>query len=358
MFKFEELEKIHIEITSNCQASCPMCARNYHGGIVNPNLKILEWTFDDFKNILSSEVLQQIVNLHICGTFGEPILNNDFIRMCKYLKDEKFKGRVTIHTNGSARNIDWWKELAHSLPSNHLVAFALDGLEDTHSLYRIGTQYEMILRNAKSFIDNGGRAEWAFIKFKHNEHQVDKAKEIAHQLKFWKFTVKNSKRFDGDSFEVLDKNDQKMYQLQPASDNTIVFFDKKMLNNYKQLQSQSKLKCQSKTNKEIYIDAAKNIFPCCYMAAEPYLYHWNHENVFFLKKQSKQEVEDIFEDLGGFQTASEGISIKKILNSETWQTVWNKHLSSVKPLVCVSNCGVHPDINATTDNQIIKKLYL
>ena len=36
MFKFDQLEIVQVEITNRCQASCPMCPRNIHGGIENP----------------------------------------------------------------------------------------------------------------------------------------------------------------------------------------------------------------------------------------------------------------------------------------------------------------------------------
>lgn len=39
MFNFQDLKQVHLEITTRCQASCPMCSRNYHGGLDNPNLK-------------------------------------------------------------------------------------------------------------------------------------------------------------------------------------------------------------------------------------------------------------------------------------------------------------------------------
>ncbi len=355
MFRFEELKKIHIEITSNCQASCPMCARNYHGGELNPNLRIQDWSLEDFKIVLSTEVLKQISSLHICGTFGEPILNNNLIEMCNYLRTEQFLGEVTIHTNGSARNVNWWKNLASVLPDNHIVVFALDGLEDTHSIHRIGTNFDIIIRNAKAFIDSGGNAEWAFIKFLHNEHQLESAQSLANQLGFKKFSVKNSKRFNGDVYDVLDQNNNKIYELKPSSDNKIIFFDKKVLQTYKQIVSESSLQCQSKGKKEIYIDFDKNLFPCCYTAADLYLYSRPTEDLHILRQQSKHQMEKIVEGLGGLQTVDKDNSIKDIFKSNAWKSIWNKQLSD-KPLVCVSNCGVHPSNNATTDNQTIERL--
>ena len=65
-------------------------------------------------------------------------------------------------------------------------------MEDTHSMYRIGTDYNKIIQNATAFINAGGTAEWCFIKFKHNEHQVEEARSIAEQMGFSLFVEKNS----------------------------------------------------------------------------------------------------------------------------------------------------------------------
>ena len=111
MFKFNALESIHLEITSRCQAKCPMCSRNYRGGIDNPNLKLSDWTIDDFKNIITLDVLNQINSIYYCGNFGDPIINDNLLEMCRYIKNFSPNCGVRIHTNGGARKNDWWKEL-------------------------------------------------------------------------------------------------------------------------------------------------------------------------------------------------------------------------------------------------------
>ena len=87
MFPFKDLKQIHLEITNNCQASCPMCSRNIHGGLPNPLISINEWTLDQFKSIINQEVLDQIDEIYFCGNFGDPLLNNDLLEMCRYVKD-------------------------------------------------------------------------------------------------------------------------------------------------------------------------------------------------------------------------------------------------------------------------------
>ena len=64
---------------------------------------------------------------------------------------------------------------------------SIDGLEDTHSYYRQGTNWKKIINNAKSFISSGGRAVWQFIPFAHNEHQIKSCIRLSQQLGFKEF---------------------------------------------------------------------------------------------------------------------------------------------------------------------------
>jgi MoaA/NifB/PqqE/SkfB family radical SAM enzyme len=152
MFSFEQLRTVQVEITNRCQASCPMCLRNIHGGIENPSLLLTDWDLPKFKNIFTDEVLTQIDSISFCGNFGDPIMNNSLIDMCEYVGKKNANSSIIISTNGSARTTDWWKKLASVLPKNHKVIFAIDGLENTHAIYRIGTSYDMIIKNAMAFI--------------------------------------------------------------------------------------------------------------------------------------------------------------------------------------------------------------
>ena len=81
--------------------------------------------------------------------------------------------------------------------------FGIDGLEDTNHIYRQGTVFKQIIRNVKAFIQAGGRAQWDFIVFKHNEHQVEKAGELSKKLGFEIFSIKRSNRF----YKVLYERD-------------------------------------------------------------------------------------------------------------------------------------------------------
>ena len=48
MYNLSDIKTLHIELTNKCQASCPMCARNLQGGVVNPFIHETEITYDFF----------------------------------------------------------------------------------------------------------------------------------------------------------------------------------------------------------------------------------------------------------------------------------------------------------------------
>ena len=78
-----------------------------------------------------------------------------------------------------------------------IINFDLDGLWDTHHIYRINTKFENVFNNAKSVISTTkAQVHWKYIVFEHNKHQVEKAKELAIKEGFHTFsTVKTNRDF-------------------------------------------------------------------------------------------------------------------------------------------------------------------
>ena len=356
MFKFSELKTVHLEISTRCQASCPMCPRNYHGGQENPNLKIADWTYKEFVQVFTPAVLSQLEGIYFCGNFGDPIMNNDLIEMCRYLKTNAPNVDVRIHTNGGARSNTWWRELYSALPTKHVVIFALDGLEDTHHLYRIGTTYERVVHSATEFIAAGGVAEWVFIKFKHNEHQVEEAERRSKELGFQRFAVKNTIRFIGENkFSVLDKEGNVQYYLEPPSNNEVVLIDKATIDKFKEHYEQSTIDCYVLDKKEIYIDAHKNVFPCCFLASIPYSHNRPESIVADIRAKIVDQYHDLVSDLGGIETLSAvDHSVEEIINSNAWQSVWETYWTTKKLITCFRVCGKTP-ISKPSD-QFVKRV--
>ena len=60
-FYFNDIKLLDIELSNNCNAACPMCARNIHGYSTNPRLQLNELTFSDIPS--ATFVLYAFVNL-------------------------------------------------------------------------------------------------------------------------------------------------------------------------------------------------------------------------------------------------------------------------------------------------------
>jgi hypothetical protein len=114
----------------------------------------------------------------------------------KYLREVNPNIMLGIHTNGSLRSKSFWTELGTVLNrSGDYCRFGIDGLEDTNHIHRVNTIWDLIMKNSKAFIDAGGNADWEYLIFEHNEHQVEEAKELSEKLGFKKFIPKVSRRF-------------------------------------------------------------------------------------------------------------------------------------------------------------------
>lgn len=342
MYRYKDLKELHLELSSNCQASCPMCARNHHGGLSNPKLKVNDINLNFFKKIVPSDLLIQLNQISMCGNFGDPILNQDLISIVEYIKIISAETKIDIHTNGGARSTKWWKDLALALPTNHLVHFALDGLADTHSLYRIGTDWNKIIDNAKSFIEAGGNARWVFITFKHNEHQLDECKKLAESLGFNSFFEKQTSRFIGTPYyEVYNKEGKVSHKLEMPTVHKLAFIDKKTVENYRKIFSEVKINCDVEKTKSIYIDANGYLWPCCFVGAVPYIYTKSDQLVHSFQEDSRQTFFEFIDKFGGLENFNlQNKTIEEIVDSDQWQTLWIDSFENNPLRACSRTCGV------------------
>lgn len=345
MYKFNEIGAVHFELSSNCQASCPMCARNHHGGQENPLLKVQDITLDLFKDIMPIDFIKQLHTITMCGNFGDPLLNNDLIPIVEYIAEHNTNIRIDIHTNGSLRSKAWWSNLAQALPSNHLVQFGIDGLEDTHALYRVGTSFNKIIKNADTFIKAGGKARWNFITFRHNEHQLEAARQMAKDLGFESFYEKQTSRFIGNPwFDVEDRKGNVTHRLENPTEQKLVFIDRKTVENYREIIKQAKVECEVEQTKSVYVDALGYLYPCCFVGATPYLHSRPEQLVHSYRLDSQASLNAILDKFGGMEQFNlRNRTIQEIVDSVEWQTVWDEAFAANSLHVCARTCGKFPE---------------
>jgi sulfatase maturation enzyme AslB (radical SAM superfamily) len=207
------------------------------------------------------------------GNLGDFASAKDALEIVKYLVDHSVP--VMINTNGSARTPDWWSQFA--LPGVE-IGFALDGLEDTHSLYRQDTDWHKIIKNAQAFIAAGGRAVWRFIPFDHNRHQEQDCRDMARQLGFAKF----ENIYDGrDTGPVFSRTGEFVHfigkdlgppgyvpKIEPLLENHVTWYNSQTFKEAKDT-PELNIQCIHKRNQEIYVAANGSVYPCCFLGFYP-----------------------------------------------------------------------------------------
>lgn len=186
------IKQITTELTFRCNAKCPACHRQkpLRVNLNDPKYTI---TLDRFKQLFNSELLNDLEWLVLNGNFGDSVMNKHFREILAYVKSHGTK--ILIHTNGSVHSREYWTEVGNILTKYDIINFDLDGLADTHPIYRINTDFNKVLENAKAVIDTQrAKVEWKYIVFEHNKHQIEEARALAKKLGFTTFsTVKTSR---------------------------------------------------------------------------------------------------------------------------------------------------------------------
>jgi sulfatase maturation enzyme AslB (radical SAM superfamily) len=182
--------------------------------------------------------------------------------------------KINISTNGGARGTDFWTQLAKTTAT---VVFALDGLEDTHHLYRQNTVWVTVIKNATTFITAGGRAEWQMIPFDHNQHQIDQCKKMSQALGFSKFNLVNDGRTTAPVFDQHGVLTHTLGNYTGEQNFKILFHGKKtdeiLLEDITVGKTPSTaINCQTKQLKSIYIAATGDVSPCCWTGFYPKTY--------------------------------------------------------------------------------------
>lgn len=317
MYRYEQIKEVHLEVTSKCQARCPMCPRRISGGPLNPFITLDEITLAQFKDWFPVDFVLQLNRLFMCGNLGDPIIAEDTLEIFRYLRESNPNIKLSMHTNGSARSIKWWQELAEL---DVHVTFGIDGLEDTHHLYRISTDWKKIIENARAFITAGGKAEWHMLVFKHNQHQVDNCREMSQQIGFESFSSKHTSRFKNDKWAVLDDKGYPLYYLEPTDKS------QRMIPLVQQsIEAVTPIiNCKAKAQSQLYISANGNVSPCCWLDLEWIL-------------PSQESKVDYMERIKYFPNLN-NFSLKEIFESEYFdkiESTWKD-----KPLQeCSKQCG-------------------
>jgi MoaA/NifB/PqqE/SkfB family radical SAM enzyme len=267
----------HIELTDKCNAGCPMCPRTDAMNFCKPDREKVfnvELSLDDFKQHFTDEFCARTEEIVFGGAYGDPLAASQLIEIANYLTARGV--RLAVSTNGGLRKPDWWRRLGEMMKrTGSRLELHIDGLADTNPLYRVKTDYAKIIENAAAYIATGARAEWHYIIFRHNQHQIDEAFRLSREMGFAEFTLIDTIRFSGgDRYEYrmpggetrhLELPSVKAAEFQASGDGVAVIERPENSVAPKSTAGINGIDCKSAAFNRPYISAHGQVSACCWV---------------------------------------------------------------------------------------------
>ena len=356
MFDFNVIDEYQLEITSYCNAACPQCPRNENGIGINQRMPLCHLDRNVIDQAFTTELCQRVRQVFFCGSYGDPIMHPDLLDILRDFRRKNPRLWLYFHTNGGVHDPDYWAEIAKIMAGYGQIDFGIDGLEDTLHLYRKNVKYSKVIENAQAFISAGGRAQWNFIVFRHNEHQVDQVKQLGTKLGFFNVLIRKTGRFFNHRTldEMLEWPVRDEYVIEPPDNpefrnQSIMFLPdlKKQYANIRDYFDSTEIKCDAMLGKKVAINAEGLVLPCNFFNHNLYDRRFYETGVLpesnaWSTIDGKNQVREFLEsyNLDSFNINLH--SLEEIFNSPMWMDLvnsWNKTLDQGRLFECAMTCG-------------------
>ena len=190
--KYQRFVRPNIDTSHRCVFKCPQCIRQK-----TSSQEQIRRSFDleehNFKKILD----YYANGITFCGQISDPIYHPNFLKLLKMCHGQ---GKaVRIATVGSGKSDAWWDEAFSYGQGENAWYFGVDGIDRKSELYRVGSNFEDVWKRMKQGRDLGHVIVWQYIIFGYNEHEIDRAIEIAKQEDFSLLLINTNRGFRSDN---------------------------------------------------------------------------------------------------------------------------------------------------------------
>jgi len=356
---YENVRAVHLEASTLCNSICPWCPRyNNFSPNLNPNIVEEAYTLKRFKEHFPKEFIKQIDFWTFAGDYGDPCTCPELIPILEYLTEIRPDSAMQINTNGGMKTRAFWLALGRLFKQNHsrYVIFSVDGLEDTNHIYRRNVKWNKVSNNMNTYSQTGATGIWEYLKFKHNEHQLEEAKQRAEELGF-EIRFKNPNGFEGGPMPARDKDYNIEYEMFPATGREINEIPQRSIDfvnlintdtlDYADYKDRVETLYKDKPGcitcaanhtlgggNELRINCDGSVWPCSF---------FGHLSKKYLKNRvvgriQQWQMEDVFKDV---HNNLNEMSLKEILDSDPFRPVYDRWEGN-KILECYDVCGPKP----------------
>ena len=163
---------INIDISNRCPLECMRCQRQTNFTLEGRKVYGRDATMDEIRKLSD-----YFSSFNFCGQLSDPVHHPKFIEILDYLYKKDIQ--VTVHNASSQKPMKWYIKAFQAHPRAKWI-FAIDGLPEESNMYRInqdGEKLYKVMLEAKKHLQQ--TPSWQFIVFSYNEHNLEKAKQMA-----------------------------------------------------------------------------------------------------------------------------------------------------------------------------------
>jgi MoaA/NifB/PqqE/SkfB family radical SAM enzyme len=338
---------VTMEISTYCNAGCPQCHRTNPDGLGKADwLPLIQWSLEEFKQAITKEDFKYIKTISFVGTWGDSIMNKDIFEIVEYVISNSVP--VSIETNGSIRDENWWWNFGVMGGKLLTVRFDIDGIDqEMHTKYRRFTDLNKILSNMNTIAQTKAKIGSQTVVFKHNQDYLEEILQLCKNNGSSFHTNVISDRFnDSSSVKFYDKsgvvNDKVFYftnengekeNFAEASRNVL---KNPIISGTSSNVLSEKIVCRwAEPRNSILIMPDGALLPCCYHGNGYFKYLQDGKEIALTKNPHFKEYLDNKQKYNVFEN-----SIKDIINSEWFTQTLPDSFSADNPIPqCVQQCS-------------------
>ena len=363
--------KVMFDISTRCNAGCPQCHRTDRTNVSKKVSWLPDevWSLEKFKKAVPPNMVRDMKTADFCGTWGDPITNNDLIGIVEYLVKENPKINVDVNTNGSLRNEDWWWRLGTAGGRNLCVIFAVEGInQEMHEHYRQNTYLDKILNNMLVLSNTLADIKTQCLIWKHNENHLQEIEDLCIDHGSKSHVLMVTDRFgDGegeDKLEFVHKGEKKVLQKTDWKvDNGLDIVQtsrrryrrrtkqlpgepSKIVKKLKAQQEKMDISCEWGALNKVVINPDGQVWPCCFFCNPTYKSQFVKgydakfkDNPVMKEYQKNKSTLNVFNN-----------SLDKIINDKWYKKTLPDSWETNEPVnQCIRYCGKKSKIKEMID---------
>ena len=262
---------LDIELTTNCNARCPQCSSTDE---INVNkrkdwLPLQQVSIEVFKKWFP--ITNSIKNFHFSGKFGDPGMCKDLKEIVEYIINSNDTSTISINTNGSMRDEDFWFSLGLLGKERIHIIFDVDGIDQKmHEFYRRGTNLKKVLSNLEATCQTLAKVSVLTVMFKHNENYIEDIQNMCRKLGVKNFdTVEGNAFWDGPNYDFIDEdgNKQVLEQItRKDREQGLERSDRRVRDHRHWHKPYKEIVCLAAKDKNLQVTSKGLVMPCCHLS--------------------------------------------------------------------------------------------